>query len=223
MFTHRKNHPSILILYPTYLPNWPLPSIQWQQGQERKPCYQARDHSLLLHSSPHNCELPDCLRRAGSLWFVHQASLPEPFHFLQTSPQARVSPCSPAFAMADTYAVVQKRKATSGPRSESGACSIEGTSLYSHVTPGARWPQAPTEEGAQLGGGELTGQGKGWGRPHPSPSGDPHCWTLCPRQIWLSSGGCSFAGHDQPEVSQAKPLGPHWVHFSGSHLIWAKV
>ncbi|KAK1342241.1 hypothetical protein QTO34_017001 [Cnephaeus nilssonii] len=54
--------------------------------------------------------------------------------------------------MADTYAVVQKRRATSGPRSESGACSTEGALLYSHVTPGTRWPQAPTEEGAQLGG-----------------------------------------------------------------------
>lgn len=85
---------------------------------------------------------------------------PSQFHFLLTSPQAGVSPCSPAFFMAHTYAVVQKRRATSGPASESGACSTEGAPLYSHVTPGGRWPQAPTEEGAQLGGGELTGQGR---------------------------------------------------------------
>lgn len=115
-------------------------------------------------------------------------TLPPPselFHFLPNSPQAGVSQCPTTFAMADTYAVVQKRRATSGPRSGSGACSTEGAPLYSHVTPGTRWPQAPTEEGAQLGGGELTGRWKGWGGPAPSPSGDPHSWILCPRQIWL--------------------------------------
>lgn len=124
--------------------------------------------------------------------------------------------------MADTYAVVQKRRATSGPRSESGACSTEGALLYSHVTPGTRWPQAPTEEGAQLGGGELTGRGEGLGRAAPISFWGPPLLDPLPQAdlatTWLLSTCWS-----RPEVSQAKPQGPRWVRFSGSHLAWAEV
>ncbi|XP_015426434.1 PREDICTED: tyrosine-protein phosphatase non-receptor type 18 [Myotis davidii] len=155
---------------------------------------------------------------SGLLLGAGTNSLGELFHFLPNSPQAGVSQCPTTFAMADTYAVVQKRRATSGPGSGSGACSTEGAPLYSHVTPGTRWLQAPREEEAQLGGGELTGWGRGWGGPAPFPSGDHHSWTLCPRQIWPPPGCWS-----RPEVSQAKPQGLHWVCFSGSHLTYEDV
>ncbi|KAM5250374.1 tyrosine-protein phosphatase non-receptor type 18 isoform 3-T3 [Hipposideros larvatus] len=51
-----------------------------------------------------------------------------------------------ALAMADTYAVVQKRGAPAGTGSGSGAQGTEGTPLYSQVMPRARRTQAPAED-----------------------------------------------------------------------------
>ncbi|XP_019482600.1 PREDICTED: tyrosine-protein phosphatase non-receptor type 18 isoform X3 [Hipposideros armiger] len=51
-----------------------------------------------------------------------------------------------ALAMANTYAVVQKRGAPAGTGSGSGAQGTEGTPLYSQVMPRARRTQAPAED-----------------------------------------------------------------------------
>lgn len=76
-----------------------------------------------------------------------------------------------ALAMADTYAVVQKRKAPPSTRSEAAASSPEGGPVYSQVMTRARRPQAPAEDaqGALLGRGELEGRAGGWGGPDPPP------------------------------------------------------
>uniref|UniRef100_A0A9L0RF66 protein-tyrosine-phosphatase n=1 Tax=Equus caballus TaxID=9796 RepID=A0A9L0RF66_HORSE len=55
-------------------------------------------------------------------------------------------PGPPALAMADTYAVVQKRGALAGPGPGSGARGTEEAPLYSQVAPRARRPQAPAED-----------------------------------------------------------------------------
>lgn len=125
---------------------------QWQWGQERKALYpEAPPSAPLLHSPPPNCGLPGAERKPDGLCtsaseLPTRPSLPQWFHFLLTYPGQEYLRAPPAFAMADTYAVVQKPRATSGPRSGSGLCSTERAPLYSPVTPGARWPQAPVEE-----------------------------------------------------------------------------
>ncbi|XP_060007534.1 tyrosine-protein phosphatase non-receptor type 18 isoform X2 [Lagenorhynchus albirostris] len=58
-------------------------------------------------------------------------------------------PGPPGLAMADTYAVVQKRAAPAGTGTGAGARArgAEETPLYSQVTPRARRPQAHAEDG----------------------------------------------------------------------------
>ncbi|KAJ8777786.1 hypothetical protein J1605_014139 [Eschrichtius robustus] len=58
-------------------------------------------------------------------------------------------PGPPGLAMADTYAVVQKRAAPAGTGAGAGARArgAEETPLYSQVTPRARRPQAHAEDG----------------------------------------------------------------------------
>lgn len=80
-----------------------------------------------------------------------------------------------ALAMADTYAVVQKRGAPAVTRSGSGARGAEEAPLYSQVTPRAHRPQAPAEDVR----GTLPGRGES-GRPRergwegrPPPAGPP--------------------------------------------------
>lgn len=84
-------------------------------------------------------------------------------------------PGPPALAMADTYAVVQKRGALAGPGPGSGARGTEEAPLYSQVAPRARRPQAPAEDarGAPPSRGELRpGGARGWGvRRPPAPAG----------------------------------------------------
>lgn len=119
------------------------------------------------------------------------ASAP-PLHFLPTRRSISV-PGPPGLAMADTYAVVQKRAAPAGTGTGAGARArgAEETPLYSQVTPRARRPQAHAEDGRGPlpGRGKSTrpGRGAGEGWPRPAPSPDP---------LWLRSGGSG--GHEDP-------------------------
>lgn len=98
-------------------------------------------------------------------------------------------PGPPALAMADTYAVVQKRAAPAGTGAGAGsrARGEEEAPLYSQVMSRARRPQAHAEDarGALPGRGEsrrpwrgARGAGLGRARPHLLLSPTPGGWGL---------------------------------------------
>lgn len=103
-----------------------------------------------------------------------------------------------ALAMADTYAVVQKRGAPARTGSGSGARGTEGTPLYSQVMPSARRPQAPAEDaqGALPCRGESAWRGAGRASSHLLLLGTPSCGTSA-RQAGLATarGCCPLVGH----------------------------
>ncbi|KAM8918808.1 LOW QUALITY PROTEIN: tyrosine-protein phosphatase non-receptor type 18 [Lycaon pictus] len=118
----------------------------------------------------------------------------EAFHFLPAL-RARGSisePGPPGLAMADTYAVVQKRGAPAGPGAgaRGAGAGADEAPLYSQVRPRARRPPAHAEDARGLlpGGGEsrrtrLAGVGKALAAPRsPGPQrcpAGPRLWGCC--------------------------------------------
>lgn len=86
-------------------------------------------------------------------------------------------PAPRALAMADTYAVVQKRGAPAVTRSGSGTRGAEEAPLYSQVTPRAQRLEAPAEDlrGTPPGSGEwVRPRERGWEGPAPTCCSGPH-------------------------------------------------
>eukprot|EP00069_Balaena_mysticetus_P000877 bmy_14948T0 len=101
-------------------------------------------------------------------------------------------PGPPGLAMADTYAVVQKRAAPAGTGAGAGARArgAEETPLYSQVTPRARRPQAHAEDGREpLPGRVLPGHA-----PEADVLASPATPLGQPPVLW-----------SRPEASRAKP------------------
>uniref|UniRef100_A0A8C0SXW9 Uncharacterized protein n=1 Tax=Canis lupus familiaris TaxID=9615 RepID=A0A8C0SXW9_CANLF len=121
-------------------------------------------------------------RRAGG----KEAALPAPSSGPGVSlpprpprPREHLGAGPPGLAMADTYAVVQKRGAPAGPGAGAGArgagAGADEAPLYSQVRPRARRPPAHAEDARGLlpGGGESRRVAARGGRGHPPPLPPP--------------------------------------------------
>lgn len=112
--------------------------------------------------------------------------LAQSLHFLPALPTRRsISVPGPrALAMADTYAVVQKRAAPAGTGAGARGRGAEEEPLYSQVTPRARRPQAHAEDARGLlpGRGESGQPGARGGR------AGSHLRLLPTQSCWLPRG-----------------------------------
>uniref|UniRef100_A0A8C9DU32 protein-tyrosine-phosphatase n=1 Tax=Prolemur simus TaxID=1328070 RepID=A0A8C9DU32_PROSS len=150
-----------LLLTQTIPPNFSLFDMVLEMRKQRPAAVQTEQYRFLYHAvaqmfrsalqnaSPNYQNLKE---NCVPFYDDRSPAPPRPRRRLASSaprPPARRSisaPAAPALAMADTYAVVQKRGAPAGARPGSRARSAEEAPVYSQVTPRALRPGTPGED-----------------------------------------------------------------------------